>query len=263
MGESDYQSLVFLSYDDEATGLIDLDEKVPSFKPLHANRRIQVVVWRPKYTDPQVLISIPADLQGRSVWDAMREDIRDRRECISDGHRQIKERGTDLPTAVLEAQWAAELAKYDEWLGLTPEAYVKANPVVALVVNTLLYLQGDPDVIKTVHPGVRPAKKPKQAPNLGKLARKLDNAEPTVQRIGERFTAAIKLYEIEREKMKAEHEARGTKCPHLRAPHPHIYRVGPDRLDVVVKFLGWIGVKGAEVPQSLREAFAATITPVK
>jgi phosphate/sulfate permease len=66
-----------------------------------------------------------------------------------------------------------------------------------------------------------------------------------------------------RRKMKAEHEARGTKCPHLRAPHPHIYRVGPDRLDVVVKFLGWIGVKGAEVPQSLREAFAATITPVK
>lgn len=132
-----------------------------------------------------------------------------------------------------------------------------------LVVNTFLYLQGDPDVVKTIHPGMRPPKKVKQAPNREKLARKLDMAEPNVQRIGERFTAAVKLYEIERAKLQADHTTKGTKCPHLRAPHPHIYRLGPDRLDVVVKFLGWIGVKGAEVPQSLREAFSATITPVK
>ena len=260
LGADHPQAVVFVSYD-------VYDETAT---------HISAVTFRPGSTAPWQVASIPADLSGRSVWQAHQDTLRAGREHLVQGLQQIRARLDALPELQrvqallrddmplrLQAQWEAEIRNYDKYLGQTPEDWVAENPVLPLVVNTLLYLQGDPDVVKTVHPGMRPVRKPKQAPNLEKLARRLDNAEPTVQRIGERFTAAIKLYEIERAKMKAEHEARGTKCPHLRAPHPHVYRIGEGRLDVVVKFLGWIGVKGAEVPQVLKEAYAPVITPVK
>lgn len=296
LGPDHPQAIVFLSYDMETSGdlQVGLDNQATEFTTQDSILRIQVVTYPTGKQDPKLVMSIPAELKGRSIWDAVKGDLESRKASMEQGLRAIQQRewaqvcGTlqtqfgedwatkaladvealrtmkrDEPMIQLARQWRAEIMHYERDLAMTEEEFLAANPVLPLVVNTLLYLQGDPDVVKAVHPGQRPTRKPKQAPNLQKLARKLDHLAPTVQRIGERFTAAIKLYEIERAKMKAEHEARGTKCPHLRAPHPHVYRIGEGRLDVLVKFLGWIGVKGAEVPKVLREAYAPVITPVK
>ena len=264
LGVDHPQAQVFLSYDvDRADG--------PDSK---GTLQIQVMTFTAN--EPQILMTIPARLDGQSVWGSTRKALADHSHDMQralqgfrDAHpepafeRLVLQAVQDDPCLALMRQWEAEMKHCARDISLSLDEYLAANPVLPLVVNTLLYLQGDPDVVKVVHPGMRPAKKLKQAPNWGKLARKLDNATPTVQRIGERFTTAIKLYEIERAKMRAEHEARGTKCPHLRAPHPHIYRIGEARLDVIVKFLGWIGVRGAEVPQVLKEAYAPVVTPVK
>jgi hypothetical protein len=37
------------------------------------------------------------------------------------------------------------------------------NPVPAALIDTLLYLAGEPDVVRMVHPGAKPALKPKLA----------------------------------------------------------------------------------------------------
>lgn len=259
LGPDHPHALVFVSYDAEVLGelpTISADDPFFIKNPLKTHPVLKVVAFNNR-NHAAMLMGIPVNLNGRSIWEAAEQETR---EFHSGVLRNLNDPRLDPKT---RADLQDTLARLEKTLTLTADEFVKLHPIMPLVVNTFLYLQGDPDVVKTIHPGMRPPKKAKQAPNREKLARKLDTAEPNVQRIGERFTAAIKLYEIEREKLQADHATKGTKCPHLRAPHPHIYRLGPDRLDVVVKFLGWIGVKGAEVPQSLREAFAATITPVK
>lgn len=215
------------------------------------------------------LMVFPCDLRGRSIWEAHLEMLRGNRahlahtlESLQEEHGGYPERMTRL--APLMDQWNAEVLHYDQDLAQTPEEFLEAEPTVALAINTLFYLQGDPDVVKVVHPGMAPQRvhAPKHAPNLQKLNRRLDLQEPTTQVVGERFTAAIQHYEIERKRLQSTGNYEGSKAPHLRRPHLHTYRCGEDHLDVCLRFLGWIGVGGAEVPQALKEAFV-TITPVK
>ena len=136
------------------------------------------------------------------------------------------------------------------------------TPIVSLVVNTLFYLGGDPTVVKGVHPGTAPVRfKTRLTPAMQRTRQTF--MQPTVQLIGEQFTAAIKHYELEQERLGATETTGGTKCPHLRRPHLHTYWKGPERDQISIKFLGWIGVAGAIVPDTLKEAYAPVITPVE
>jgi hypothetical protein len=73
-------------------------------------------------------------------------------------------------------------------------ATVWRNELAGLTLTMLLYLGGEPDLLRIVHPGEKPLKT--------RIARTdperyRDPAEPTVQSVGKAFTHAVEGWEIE------------------------------------------------------------------
>lgn len=122
----------------------------------------------------------------------------------------------------------------------------------SIAVNTLLYIQGEDDIVKQIHPGARPTKTSK---NPEKAQRFKELAEPELFDVGQRYSATIERWEVESEISNSEGHGRGRPVrPHMRSAHPHLYWVGPGRKDARVRFLLPIAVKGGttkEVPASV------------
>lgn len=208
--------------------------------------------------------NLPANpsTEQQTLWEAMAEEHRAGIYHLEQVLAEIHERFGDTPMSQrLNRTWGLEIQHHQKEIAGGPEGLIAQCPILPAVISALYYLQGDPDVVKSIHPGMRPPKRDRKI-NWAKTLHKQTLVAPNVQLIGESFSAAIKHYEIEQERLKSVSQG-GTKCPHLRRPHLHTYWRGPERDQLSIKFLGWIGVAGAEVPESLKEAYAPVITPVE
>ncbi len=115
--------------------------------------------------------------------------------------------------------------------------------VFRLLLNAILYIQGNDDVVALIHPGSRP---PKSSKSPVKARRFQDLADPHLLEVGNRYGAMIERWEIaDQNKFGPEGEASGrTVRPHLRAAHAHLYWIGPGKKVARVRFLPPIKVKG-------------------
>lgn len=118
------------------------------------------------------------------------------------------------------------------------------NPLSALALTILLYLAGEPDVVRIVHPGEKP---------LVKLAvqkcdpeRYKDLIEPVIHAVGKSFTHAIERWEIEHPRESGDPTGR-TVRPHTRRAHTHLYWTGEGRRTPRVRFLLPISVRGGKL----------------
>jgi hypothetical protein len=127
------------------------------------------------------------------------------------------------------------------------------NELAGLALTLLLYLAGEPDLVRMVHPGEKPLK--------AKIARTdperyRDLAEPSLQAVGKTFAHAIERWEIEH---------RGddgvttgyTVRPHMRRAHSHLYWTGAGRKQLRVKFLLPISVRGGALVEEPENAQVA------
>ncbi len=73
-------------------------------------------------------------------------------------------------------------------------AAVWTNTMAGLVLTVLLYLGGEPDVIKLVHPGTRPAKESIRRRDPDRFR---DRRDPSHYAVGKEFSRAIERWEIE------------------------------------------------------------------
>jgi hypothetical protein len=115
------------------------------------------------------------------------------------------------------------------------------NPVSAVLINTLLYLAGEPDVVRIVHPGAKPALKPKLA--RSDPDRFKDLSAPRVHVIGTAFARAVEHWEIEHANVLGDPTGK-TIRPHMRRAHPHKYWTGEGRQIPRYRYLLPISVKG-------------------
>jgi hypothetical protein len=128
------------------------------------------------------------------------------------------------------------------------------NGLAGFVITLLLYLAGEPDIVRLVHPGEKPEVKPslqKRDPERFK-----DLREPTINLVGTAFTRAIERWEIEEARERGEPTGR-TVQPHTRRAHAHLYWTGEGRRTPRVRFLLPISVKGGklvEEPETPRVA---------
>ncbi len=131
------------------------------------------------------------------------------------------------------------------------------SDLAGLTLTVLLYLAGEPDLVRQVHPGAKPARE-------GRMRRRdperwRDLRAPTLYAVGTAFRAAIERWELERldeESVRGERTVR----PHVRRAHAHLYWTGPGRTAPRVRFLLPIPVKGGRVPE---EVAHPTETPIR
>jgi hypothetical protein len=121
------------------------------------------------------------------------------------------------------------------------------SELAGLTLTMLLYLGGETDLLRIVHPGEKPLKT--------RIARThperyRDLAEPTVQSVGKAFTHAIERWEIEHRG----DEGIANVPPHMRRAQSHLYWTGVGRRQSRVKFLLPISVcVGALVAEPERQ----------
>jgi hypothetical protein len=118
------------------------------------------------------------------------------------------------------------------------------NPLSAFALTILLYLAGEPDVVRIAHPGEKPLIKPtvkKRDPERYK-----DLREPVIHAVGKSFTHAIERWEIEHPRESGDPTGR-TMRPHLRRAHAHLYWTGQGRQTPRLRFLLPISVKGGKL----------------
>ena len=126
------------------------------------------------------------------------------------------------------------------------------NPTTTAVINTLLYLAGEPDLVRLVHPGEKPTVKAKLA--RADPERFKDLREPNLQAVGTAFARAIERWEIEHANERGDPTGR-TVRPHMRRAHAHLYWTGEGRTSPRVRFLLPVSVKGGmlvEEPETPR-----------
>jgi hypothetical protein len=129
------------------------------------------------------------------------------------------------------------------------------NEIAGRALTILLYLAGDPDIVRSVHPGEKPIKE--------KLARTdperyRDLREPTTYAVGKSFARAIERWEIEHERELNDPTSK-TVRPHMRRAHSHLYWTGEGREIPRVKFLLPISVKGGNVVEEPEQPKGATV----
>ncbi|WP_284352677.1 hypothetical protein [Roseisolibacter agri] len=156
------------------------------------------------------------------------------------------------------------------------DAWDETSPAARLAVNTLLYVLGEPDVVRTVadaraqgprlvrHLRAAPPPACDQRPEARRAA---DLAEPDVYLVGTRYAAAVRRHGIAaaaREHGTAMGGRPGpasppgrTVRPHLRAAHWHLYWVGPGRTTPALRFIPTTVVHGEETAR--REAVAPVV----
>jgi hypothetical protein len=118
--------------------------------------------------------------------------------------------------------------------------------LAGLALTILLYLTGEPDVVKQVHPGAKPqrdARMQRREPERWK-----DLRNPALFAVGTAYRAAIERWEQEQRRETGEATGR-TVRPHVRRAHAHLYWTGKGRQSPRVRFLLPIPVKGASVPE--------------
>lgn len=107
-------------------------------------------------------------------------------------------------------------------------------------INTVLYILGNEDVVREVHPG---GKKTKIYQDPEKKRRAEDLKDPDVHHVGKTYASALERWEETQESSRG--DGRGpSKRPHVRAAHSHLYWTGEGRKTPVVKFLAPIQVHG-------------------
>jgi hypothetical protein len=122
---------------------------------------------------------------------------------------------------------------------------VRESPFIRLAITTLLYLGGEPDIVKLVHPGTKPAIKEslkKRDPDRWR-----DLRDASIQMVGRGFQQLIERWEVE-QKMDSGLPTGQSVRPHVRRAHSHLYWTGTGRQIPRVKFLLPIPVKGASIP---------------
>ena len=118
------------------------------------------------------------------------------------------------------------------------------NPGSGALINTLLYLAGEPDVVRLIHPGEKPTLK--ESIRRREPERYKDLEEPAVQAVGRDFTRAIERWEIEHPR--ESDDLKGyTVRPHMRRAHAHLYWTGEGRALPRVRFLLPISVKAGKL----------------
>jgi hypothetical protein len=123
------------------------------------------------------------------------------------------------------------------------------NELAGLTLTLLLYLAGEPDLVRSVHPGAKPLK--------AKIARTdperyRDLAEPTIQAVGKSFARAIERWEIEHASDESVNTGR-TMRPHMRRAHSHLYWTGEGRKQPRVRFLLPISIRGWRIVEEPHE----------
>lgn len=114
-------------------------------------------------------------------------------------------------------------------------------------INTVLYILGNEDVVKEVHPGSK-AKKAYADPE--KQRRADDLKDPDIRQVGNAYASAIERWEeAERSSRDVGEGGAHHVRPHIRAAHPHLYWTGEGRKIPIVKFLPPIQVHGGEDPR--------------
>lgn len=246
--------------------LISYDTQGPHADGRRWNLTLNISALDVKTQNLTRMIHLPVSTDGQSIYGAYQAMMAQGRAELVEAITKLKEQGypqsnMEFRRLELLAMWDKEVADYDKAINGGPAEMVASQPYLPLVINALFYLRGDKDVVREIHPGAPPEVARKGA-NLKKLGRRLDFQEPRVRVLGERFTQALKHYELEKEKLQDEAREKGTKAPHLRRPHLHTYRIGEGRTGITLRFLGWQGIAGAVVPPEMNEMFA-TITPVE
>jgi hypothetical protein len=127
--------------------------------------------------------------------------------------------------------------------------------LAGLTLTMLLYLGGEPDLVRVIHPAEKPLK--------AKVARTdperyRDLAEPIVQSVGKAFTRAIEQWEIEHSADEGVATDR-TVRPHMRRAHSNLYWSGAGRKQPRVKFLLPIGVRGGAPVEEPEETHVALV----
>lgn len=210
---------------------LNLPSRCPVFAFLHEGETEYVAVFY-NFTPDQKL---PLDLELRLVvlrgtaWHTM---------------GIISLAGDDLGDCVKGA--AKNYEKYSapfsqKGVPITPAFYKSSE--VGLILTLLLYLAGEPDIVKIVHPGVRPDKSEKlkrKEPERWK-----DIHEPKEYILGQSFRKAIERREIEHSQQALDGPGTGKAIrPHMRRAHAHLYWTGTQRNIPRVKFLLPVSVKG-------------------
>ncbi len=131
------------------------------------------------------------------------------------------------------------------------------HPLAGLALTVLLYLAGEPDLVRQVHPGAKPARDARM--QRRDADRWKDLRAPAVFALGRAYRAAIERWEREQDQAPGEPTGR-TVRPHVRRAHAHLYWTGPGRQTPRVRFLLPIPVKGAPLPE---EAERPSVTPVR
>jgi hypothetical protein len=119
------------------------------------------------------------------------------------------------------------------------------SDLAGLVLTLLLYLGGEPDLVRLVHPGTKPdrdARMQRRDPERWK-----DLRTPTLFAVGTAYRAAVERWEVEQTRARGEPTGR-TVRPHVRRAHAHLYWTGEGRRVPRVRFLLAIPVKGTPVP---------------
>jgi hypothetical protein len=146
--------------------------------------------------------------------------------------------GTDLGACVRSAGGRVEME------GGPADAFQTDLAGVALTV--LLYLAGEPDLVRQVHPGAKPARDVRM--QRRESERWKDLRSPALFAVGTAYRAAIERWEHEQRREAGEATGR-TVRPHVRRAHAHLYWTGKGRQSPRVRFLLPIPVKGASVPE--------------
>jgi len=151
-------------------------------------------------------------------------------------------------SAVLEQAQAAAL---DAARKIQAESLHVGTPfrsdLARLSLILLLYLSGEPDVIRRVHPGAKPHRDVRM--RRKDPERWADIREPTVWDVGVGYRQALERWEIEQAREIAAHSSDRSVRPHMRRAHAHLYWTGPGRTEPRVRFLLPIAVKGKQVEE--------------
>jgi hypothetical protein len=128
----------------------------------------------------------------------------------------------------------------------SPEGLVAqrfTNPTAGLALTLLLYLGGEPDIVREVHPGERPMR---DAVRRRDPERWADLHYPVQYSVGSQFRRAIERWEIEHAREPGDPTGRHVR-PHLRRAHSHLYWTGKGRKLPRVRFLLPISVRGGRL----------------
>ena len=116
--------------------------------------------------------------------------------------------------------------------------------VAKLALTVLLYLAGNPDVVRVIHAGQKPAIK--ESLRSREPERYKDLRDPVVHAVGKSFTRAIERWEIEHASQDTGLTGRTVRS-HMRRAHAHLYWTGEGRKSPRVRFLLPVSVKGGKL----------------